>query len=112
MSTTLLGKDAEQKVADYLHARKHKILAMNWRTRWCEIDIISTKDKVVYFTEVKYRSAQHWGEGLDYITPQKLKQMHFAAELWLVENKWRGEALLQAAEVNSQAEINCILLEN
>ena len=87
-------------------------MAMNWRTRWCEIDIVSKDRKCVYFTEVKYRSSDRQGTGFDYITPKKLKQMSFAAEFWLAENKWTKESLLQAAEVNSGNDVEIVELSS
>ena len=101
MSTTETGKEAEQSVAELLRTKGHTIIALNWRTRWCEIDIISTHKHTVYFTEVKYRSSNAWGSGLAYITPKKLQQMQFAAEFWMSQQNWNGDALLQAAEVNT-----------
>ena len=74
------GHKGEDAAAKYLEGLGHKILARNWKTKWCEIDIVSEKDDVLYFTEVKYR---RMGGGLDAITPAKQKQMHFAAELYL-----------------------------
>ena len=112
MNSTTSGRDAEERVAEELKKSGHKIIAMNWRTRWCEIDIVSTYQKTVYFTEVKFRSSDAWGTGFDYITKQKLKQMHFAAEFWLSENNWRGEAVLQVAEVDNQKNIDIISLDN
>jgi Holliday junction resolvase-like predicted endonuclease len=99
MSSTEIGKNAEKRVAEELHRSGHKIISMNWRTRWCEIDIVSTKDGCVFFTEVKYRSSNDWGDGLSYITPQKVKQMNFAAQFWMHENNWIGDALLLGASV-------------
>lgn len=108
MSTTSEGRKAEELVAEYLKSQKHKIVAMNWRTRWCEIDIVSKDKNCVYFTEVKYRSSDFWGDGLDYITKTKLKQMKFAAEFWLQDNNWTKEALLQGASVDSFDNIEII----
>jgi uncharacterized protein (TIGR00252 family) len=105
MSTTKQGRDAEELVAKYLKNKKHKIIAMNWRTRWCEIDVISKTKDCVYFTEVKYRSSNNWGDGFSYITPKKLSQMKFAAEMWLHDNNWAKESLLQAASVDDDQEI-------
>lgn len=110
MSTTSVGRGAEDRVADMLRKSGHKIIQQNWRTRWCEIDIVSIKRKVVYFTEVKYRGSDDWGGGLEYITPRKLQQMRFAAEFWLAQEDWRGEVCLQAAEVGGVGEINLIEL--
>ena len=110
MATTDIGKEAEELVAKSLKKNGHKIVAMNWRTRRCEIDVISTKKKCVYFTEVKYRSSDAWGDGMNYITPQKLKQMHFAAEMWLAQENWKGESTLQAASVNVENKIELLEL--
>jgi uncharacterized protein (TIGR00252 family) len=99
MKTTFIGKDAESRVADFLKANKFKILAQNWRTRVCEIDIVAQKEKVVYFVEVKYRSSDKQGSGLEYITPKKLGQMHFAAEIWNQQNDWEGDYRILGAEV-------------
>lgn len=108
MSTTKKGREAEQKVADLLASKGHKIISMNWKTRWCEIDIVSILNKTVFFTEVKYRSSSEWGRGLEYITPIKQRQMRFAAEFWLQQNNWNDEATLQAAEVDAGGEVNLV----
>ncbi len=108
MSSTESGRKAEQVVVQWLEQKGHKILDQNWRTRWCEIDIVSIYNNSIYFTEVKFRSSQDWGSGLEYITPKKLKQMHFAAEFWLSDHQWQGDAQLCAVEVDQQFTVNFI----
>ena len=81
--STETGRKAEAAAAGFLQKHGHQLLAQNWRTRWCEIDLITRHGLTVYFVEVKYRQNARHGLGLDYITPRKLQQMHFAAELWL-----------------------------
>ena len=110
MSTTSVGREAEELVAEYLKTQGHKIVSMNWRTRWCEIDIVSKTKSCIYFTEVKYRSNNDWGEGFSYVTNSKLSQMKFAAEMWLNENKWSDDCLLQAAQVNNKQGIEIVEL--
>lgn len=99
MSTTNTGRNAELAVAEHLQAQGYRILEQNWRTRWCEIDVIAQKDDVVWFVEVKYRRTSRQGDGLEYITPKKLQQMQFAAELWVSSHDWRGDYELAAAAV-------------
>lgn len=106
MSTTSIGREAEEAVARELQKRGHSIIALNWRTRWCEIDVVSKDKKCVYFVEVKYRSSDSWGSGFDYITTKKMKQMRFAAELWLSDNKWLKESSLLVAEVDNNLLID------
>lgn len=83
MTTRQIGDKGEQAAADWLAADGHEIIARNWRTRYCEIDIVSVKDEVLYFTEVKYRKNDDFGDGLAAITAKKQRQMRFAAELFL-----------------------------
>ena len=85
MTTRQIGDKGEQAAADWLTARGHEIVARNWRTRYCEIDIVSVKGEVLYFTEVKYRKNDDFGDGLAAITAKKQRQMRFAAELFLAD---------------------------
>lgn len=98
--TTAIGRQGEQAVVFWLQNQGFDVLAQNWRTRWCEIDIIATKNQVVYFVEVKYRKNDHFGAGFDYITAKKRSQMQFAAELWLQQHHYSGECQLAAASVD------------
>ncbi|MCL2038041.1 ribonuclease HII [Candidatus Saccharibacteria bacterium] len=77
------GRIAENAAAEFLKNRGHQIIAQNWRTKFCEIDIISAYRRTIYFTEVKYRKNARHGDGLAAITPKKLAQMRKAAEIFL-----------------------------
>ncbi len=101
VNTTGIGKAAEETVSQELQKRGYKIVDRNWRKRVCEIDLIATKGGIVYFVEVKYRTSVAQGTGLDYITPKKLNQIKFAAELWTAENNWQGDWQILATSVNS-----------
>jgi len=106
--STATGSRAEEAAASYLVSKGYKIIHRNWRRPKCEIDIVASKktkknlfskEKVIYLVEVKYRRGDEQGSGLDYITPGKLKQMQFAARMWVSENDWEGSYLLSAVEV-------------
>lgn len=94
------GAMAEQTVRDYLLGQGFKIRDRNWKTKQCEIDIVAQKAGCMYFVEVKYRSSDGSGGGLEYITPLKQRQMAFAANYWVAQNKWEGEYVLSGAEVS------------
>ena len=97
------GRRAEAVAAEFLQRKGCQIVAQNWRTRHCEIDIIALRGDVVYFCEVKYRRSAQAGTGIDYITPQKVRQMCFAAESWLHIRQWNGAYQLCAIEVSGSA---------
>lgn len=100
MKTTAIGRGAEEAVAKYLEHDGFNILAKNWRTRWCEIDLIATKDKIAYFVEVKYRGGQTQGSGFEYIGPSKLRQLNFAVDFWVSSRNWTGDCRIIGAQVS------------
>lgn len=100
MTTVDVGRRAEMVAADFLQRKGFAIVAHNWRTRWCEIDVIALRDKEICFCEVKYRKSSRQGTGIDYITPQKLRRMRFAAESWVHAHRWLGHYYLAAIEVS------------
>jgi len=100
MTTTDIGRHAEQIAAEHLRGAGFKIIECNWRTRWCEIDIVASKASTVYFVEVKYRKTDNWGDGLDAITHKKHQQMTYAAELWVESHRWDGDYSLIAISLS------------
>jgi uncharacterized protein (TIGR00252 family) len=111
MKTTFIGKKAEARVAEFLNNEGYKILAQNWRTKVCEIDVVAKKEDIVYFIEVNYRSSEKQGGGLEYITPKKLNQIHFAAQIWVQQNNWNGDYRLLAAAVSGSEGISVVELD-
>ncbi|MCX6728546.1 MAG: ribonuclease HII [Candidatus Saccharibacteria bacterium] len=87
ISTKQIGDNAEHVAADFLEMRGHNVIERNWKTKYCEIDIVSSVDNILYFTEVKYRKNANQGDGLMAITSKKLRQMKFAAKFYVLHNK-------------------------
>lgn len=103
-NTTDIGIRGEGAVCEYLEAKGHEILERNFKTKFCEIDIISIKSGRIYFTEVKTRKS---GEGLEAIDLKKLEKMKFAAKVFL---KYKPvydfyDPLLAVASVNKNYKV-------
>jgi putative endonuclease len=96
------GHDAEKQAAAFLKNAGFKIQDLNWKTRYCEIDVVAAKDKTVWFVEVKSRKNSSQGYGYEYITPKKLQQMAFAAEMWVQNNKWNGDYRLAVVSIDGE----------
>lgn len=113
MKATQRGHQAEDAVAEQMKNQGYEILSQNWRTPRCEIDIIAQKGKVIYFVEVKFRANPEQGDGLEYVTKNKLSQMNFAARIWVQHNKWDGDWRLGAisATTNGQEYLFSELIE-
>lgn len=88
------GYKAENTAVSYLKTEGFELIEQNWRTKWCEIDVIVRKNNVVYFVEVKHRAKSFYGDGLDAITKKKRNQMEFAAKLWRKKFGHSGDARL------------------
>ncbi len=100
MSNHQSGHDAERSAAEYLQKHGFKIRELNWKTRYCEIDIVAEKSKTIYFVEVKYRRTAKQGMGVDYILARKLRQMEFAAEMWVSQHDWTGDYRLAVISID------------
>lgn len=95
-TTKLIGDAAESEAANYLVRQGHEIIERNWKTKYCEIDIVSQKDGTVFFTEVKYRKNADQGGGTAAITPKKLNQMTFAAKMYAQARRINNRDMLLA----------------
>lgn len=108
MSNYASGHEAERIAAEYLKGEGYTIVALNWRHARAEIDIVAQKrprfrvrGPLVFF-EVKYRKTDWQGQGFDYITPRKLEQMAFAAELYSATEHYEGAYTLGAVELTGE----------
>jgi ribonuclease HII len=105
------GTKAEKAVAGWLAGNGFYILERNWKTKYCEIDIIAETSATRYFIEVKYRQSAKYGDGLEAITQKKLRQMRFAAELYNTSHKTHKKSMLAAVSLNSQGELHLVEVE-
>ena len=103
-NTTVIGGRAEEKVAEYLVEKGHKIVEQNFKTKFCEIDIVSVLDDMIYFTEVKYRKNDSHGGGLYAVDKKKLQKMKFAVEVFLkMKKEYAGfSPILAVADVGDE----------
>lgn len=105
------GAKAEEAVAGWLSAKGFRIVERNWKTKYCEIDSIVETSGTRYFIEVKYRQSATYGSGLEAITPKKLRQMRFAAELYNASHKTHKKSMLAAVSLNSKGKLHLVEVE-
>lgn len=77
-----LGRDAEDRAAEYLLSRGYTLVTRRYRTRGGELDLVALDGETVVFVEVK---ARRTGEPEDGITPQKARRLARAARTFLGE---------------------------
>ncbi len=113
MSTVETGRAAEQQAADYLTAAGYQIVGRNWRTRWCEIDIIATKAPQLHIIEVKYRKTTRYGHAAEYISYNKASRLIRAALSWTQAHRYNGPYQIDVITVEGNPEKPVIVhLEN
>lgn len=110
-ATRTIGDLSEDAAAEELVRRGHTIIARNWKTKYCEIDIVSRKGDVYYFTEVKHRKNDKSGDGLAAITTKKLNQMKFAAKFYAHTQKLADTnmRLLAIATTGVEPEVTAVV---
>ena len=92
------GNRGEQLVVDYLKVRGYKVLEQNWRRVDCEIDIVASKKKQLYFIEVKYRQFD-LETAISSLSTIKLRQMAYSASRYCQETGFDGSYQLMFVAV-------------
>ena len=78
------GNLAEDKACKYLDENDYMIVERNFYSRFGEIDIIVTKDKVLHFVEVK--SGLDYESAIQNITKSKLSKLIKTAQVYIKKN--------------------------
>lgn len=81
-----MGTMLKKVAARWLQDRSYSIIALNWRDRRAEMDVVACHgSEPLRFIAVKYSQSSKQGSGLEYITSTKLRQMAFAAQPYVAK---------------------------
>ena len=87
MATNLItGKAGESVSAKWLKEQGFEVLNVNWRYSYFEIDLVTKKDDVIHFIEVKTRRTLKYGFPEESVSKKKFAALQNAAEQWLFLN--------------------------
>ncbi len=81
------GKLGEELAQSFLRKNGYKILDVNWRYNYKEIDIVAKKEDMMVFVEVKTRSTLAFELPQEAVTIKKQKNLVFAAEAYIQEKE-------------------------
>jgi len=85
VNTTAIGSSYERAAANYLEEQGLVIIEKNWRTKWCEVDLVARDAKgAIHIIEVRYRASSDSGDGLESISQRKQRQLIHAARRWIM----------------------------
>lgn len=82
-----IGNYGEDIAAEYLLAKKHKILSRNFKSKKGEIDIISIINKTLVFTEVKSRYNCNFGKPIEAVSFMKINKIRSVASYYIYIKK-------------------------
>lgn len=84
------GDRGEKIAEDFLKSKGYKIIDHNYQKPWGEIDLVSKKDNLLVFIEVKTRDSkniEHYLAEYSINTP-KIKKLQKICETYLIEKKY------------------------
>jgi len=77
------GKLGENLAQEFLEKKGYQIISTNFRTRFGEIDLITTKDKKLAFVEVKLKIGDRFGSPEEMINKTKITKVQKMAWYFL-----------------------------
>ncbi|MFO7151692.1 MAG: YraN family protein [Bacillota bacterium] len=101
MNRKELGKLGEKYAVDYLKSNNYEIIEINYRCRYGEIDIIAKERNTLVFVEVKTRSSDAFGRGLEAVDLNKRRKIKQVA-LYFLNNYHRpvGDIRFDVIDIN------------
>ena len=93
------GANGETIAAKFLVKKGYDIVALNYRCRYGEVDIIAEKDEYIVFAEVKTRSENSLMLPREAVTKQKQRKIISTASLYLAASGTEKQPRFDVIEV-------------
>jgi putative endonuclease len=85
-STRAIGTRAERRALRHYKLRGFRVLAANLWIGGYELDLVLQRGRTIVFCEVKAKGTAEKGDPLEMVTPEKVRRIRQAAEVWLAAN--------------------------
>ena len=79
----IVGAWGEHLAAEYLKKKRYKLLGMNYKCRFGELDLIVADRKYLVFVEVKLRKSSSFAQARDFVDLRKQERLKTTASLYL-----------------------------
>ncbi|MBA4152355.1 MAG: YraN family protein [Acinetobacter sp.] len=88
------GRHAEVLAWRHLQQHGHKLITHNFHCRLGEVDLITQEQRLLVFTEVRWRKSTCFGGATGSITPAKIQRIRLAARFFLSRHpQWQHYAM-------------------
>ena len=91
LNTRAIGTRAERRALAHYRLRGYRVLATNLWIGGYELDLVLRRGRTIVFCEVKAKGGAEMGDPLEMVTPEKVRRLRQAAEVWLSANPQSGE---------------------
>lgn len=81
----ITGSWGESLAAAYLLKKKYRLVSMNYRCRYGEIDLIVSNQQYLVFVEVKLRKSNKFASAYEHVDVHKQQRIRTTAEIFLSE---------------------------
>ena len=98
-TTTMRGREAEERAARHLERCGQRIVERNFQVRGGEIDLICRDGRTLVFVEVRLRGRSDFGGAGASITASKRQRIILAAQHYL------------AGKANCDCRFDCVLID-
>ncbi len=95
----IVGAWGESLAADYLRKHHYKLLAMNYRSRFGEIDVIVSDRSYIVFVEVKLRKSDKFARAAEFVDTYKQNRLRTTAEIYLSEHPTKLQPRFDVIEI-------------
>ena len=109
-----LGSLGERTAAAWYQNNGYRVVQMNYRQRFGEIDIVAEGKGCIIFSEVKLRAENSLVRPCEAVTYSKQKKIIMTAQMWLLQHRTVLQPRFDVAEViHRNGEIlSCQVIEN
>ena len=97
--SNIAGAWGEALAAEYLRKKRYQIDAVNYRSRFGEIDLIASNKKFLVFVEVKLRKSAEFAAAAEYVDARKQAKLRTTAEFWLMDNETTLQPRFDVVEI-------------
>ena len=106
------GRTGEEFAVETLKKQGYNILAVNYHSRFGEVDIIASKNNDICFVEVKTRRQNSMVGGLEAVTKSKQKKIIATAVLYLQDNNCDLQPRFDVFSVETDRQKNIFSYEH
>lgn len=97
--SNIAGAWGEALAAEYLRKKRYQVEAVNYRSRFGEIDLIVRNKKFLVFVEVKLRKSGSFASAREYVDRYKQDRLRITASMYLSQNPTELQPRFDVVEI-------------